>query len=211
MDAAFKSPRPPAPRRRSRSRGQSISRNLAHALDEDDHDGQVPELDQRGRASEDTAEAGGRLTVDAVLQELGARLAAKSNEIQLAGRLGEALLSQQAELEAQIRGLEDELRASDGRQHARHFSESSSDEEGTDVVSAEVREKLHALERQLQLWDRGNEEMYRIVGSAANSDTRSAPIVVAPVSSEAWLRTADLCLDRLLRRLERPGVDTPAG
>lgn len=52
-------------------------------------------------------------TTASVLANLEGLLVAKSNEIQLAGRLGEALLSQQAELESRIRELEDEVRKND--------------------------------------------------------------------------------------------------
>lgn len=125
-------------------------------------------------------------TTAAVLARLEGLLVAKSNEIQLAGRLGEALLSQQAELENRIRELEDEVRKSEdhasvfggsmnssrdarslhNNNKAGHYvqSDDDSDVESAALIDERVKEKLHELESEMMKWEKGNEEIYKEVG-----------------------------------------------
>ena len=122
-----------------------------------------------------------RLTASSLLTKLEGLLVAKSNEIVLAGRLGESLLTQQAELEARIRELEEDVQASDGRSGA-GGAYVDSDEESV-VLGPEAREKLEALESELKHWERGNQEIYRAVAppggtpGAMSRQTSSASMV----------------------------------
>lgn len=108
----------------------------------------------------------------AVLAKLEGLLLAKSNEIQLAGRLGEALLTQQAELESRIRDLEDEVRRNEdhdevfgGPSTSASSTRLDDDSDGESIMLDEtVREKLQDLENEMIRWERGNEEIYKDVG-----------------------------------------------
>lgn len=167
----FKSPRPPVPRKsRSRSRAPSLSlsasqqnNGAAAAAAEDGENGQV-------------------LMAQGLLQRLEGLLVAKSNEIVLAGRLGESLLAQQAELEARIRDLENELQHGDGdddnepaaiRRTRSAYVDSSDDERASNgaagLIAQETRDKLEALESELQRWERGNGEIYKEVGLSSGT------------------------------------------
>lgn len=124
-------------------------------------------------------------TAAAVLSRLEGLLVAKSNEIQLAGRLGEALLSQQAELESRIRELEDEVKKNEdhdhvfgngGKQKTRQYNKNTvngihndDDDDDSDIESAalvdeRVKEKLKELENEMMRWEKGNEQIYKEVG-----------------------------------------------
>lgn len=158
-------------------------------------------------------------TTAAVLAKLEGLLVAKSNEIQLAGRLGEALLSQQAELESRIRELEDEVRKSEDhaeifggksttsvssssretRQHYHNGSKKSSnnDEDDSDVESAalvdeRVKEKLRELESEMFKWEKGNEEIYKEVGvpSGTSSELVRQASSASMVSTQSTIVTA---------------------
>lgn len=138
-------------------------------------------------------------TTAAVLAKLEGLLVAKSNEIQLAGRLGEALLSQQAELESRIRELEDEVKKNDEhtqvfgngkrsqqykttRQRDMHVvddddletihnnnNDDDSDIESAALLDEKVKEKLRELEMEMMKWEKGNEEIYKEVGVASGT------------------------------------------
>jgi len=172
MDSSFKSPRPPG-RKRSRSRGLSVSAGTST---------------RESIKDADTAE----LTANALLSKLEGLLLAKSNEIQLAGRLGEALLNQQAELEAKIRELENDLaqngngsssRSQQQRNHNEHYLTDTSDDES--IVGGEVKEKLHALEQELQRWDRDNGAMYSQAGITAGTTDADDTLGMARQASSA--------------------------
>ncbi|KAK4702383.1 hypothetical protein P7C70_g3841, partial [Phenoliferia sp. Uapishka_3] len=117
------------------------------------------------------------LTPDTLLAQLESLLANKATEIQLAGRLGEALLGQQAELEARIREVAEVQQnfasSPAGTRRAQReangtmgeYAGSSSDEEKE--VGAETKKKLAALEEDMKKWDEGNSGLYEVVGNAA--------------------------------------------
>ena len=94
-------------------------------------------------------------TPDALLRRLETLLLAKSHEIQLAGKLGESLLSQQAELEDRIRHVESE-----------DFSDydTRGKQVGQALSNNDVRKKLEDLEAEMRRWESANEEMYRAAG-----------------------------------------------
>jgi hypothetical protein len=96
----------------------------------------------------------------------------KTEEINMAGRLGERLLSQQSELESRIRELEeDEVEAHNDTD----ATVAESDGEGS--VDEEIKTKLDALESETRKWGRGNEEIYRLVNGGAEKtflDVRNA-------------------------------------
>jgi hypothetical protein len=115
----------------------------------------------------------------AVLAKLEGLLIAKSNEIQLAGRLGEALLTQQAELETRIRELEDEVRRNDDHasvfgngtretraaaQYGAENNDDDSDTESNAILDERVKSKLQELESEMLRWEKGNEQIYKEVG-----------------------------------------------
>ncbi|KAL8279110.1 hypothetical protein RQP46_008568 [Phenoliferia psychrophenolica] len=126
------------------------------------------------------------LTPDTLLTQLERLLASKASEIQLAGRLGEALLGQQAELEARIREVaevQSNFAASTNTAHGspgtsrRAMREASAEKEGVaggddtsdgeKEVGAETKKKLAALEEDMKKWDEGNSGLYDVVGTAA--------------------------------------------
>lgn len=148
-DAPFKSPRPPAPRRsRSRSRLAATTTTTTTTANPYGHDQAA-------------------LTTRSLLERLEGLLVAKSNEIQLAGRLGEALLNQQADLEARIRDLQDEVhhqQATNGRANE-VFGNGGRDSDDESVVGIEVRQRLQALEAELERWKEGNDELFKGVAS----------------------------------------------
>lgn len=198
MEGGFKSPRPPAPR--VRSRGPSMSRNAANRAgqtQEQQHPLPGTEQDQDslfgvGATSISNADTGDLpsssfprdgLSSASVLARLESLLVAKSNEIQLAGRLGEALLTQQAELESKIRELEEEVQGETRSGGARAGAGAAagvvsgggetSEDEVSNAISEEVKQKLQALEAELKSWQKGNNEIYKIIG-LSNGD-RDAP------------------------------------
>lgn len=123
------------------------------------------------------------MTPSDLLAQLERLLANKANEIQLAGRLGEALLGQQAELEARIREVAEVQQTfaaaspAGQRRAAREASGDAglgggteSEEEGSEgekEVGAETKKKLAALEEDMKRWDEGNNGLYEVVGNAA--------------------------------------------
>ena len=113
-----------------------------------------------------SAEVPGSITPSTLLNRLETLLVAKSNEIQLAGRLGENLLNQQAELESKIRELEEQAQRLPTRERSRGLvNAESEDEESNPALGQEVRKKLEALEAEMTQWDQGNESLYRDIGS----------------------------------------------
>ena len=120
------------------------------------------------------------MTPTTLLHRLEGLLVAKSEEIQLAGRLGESLLHQQAELEAKIAELESVAAAATAGQRSRaalglpsnrrgvngDAADTSEDDAAAHLdVGDEVKRKLEALEQEMAKWDEGNEFLYRNVGT----------------------------------------------
>lgn len=136
------------------------------------HDGDLSFFEQQQQELSQQSE--GKLTATGLLSKLESLLVAKSNEIQLAGRLGERLLSQQTELETRIRELEDEVNQGNhglgihGSRVNNGSGYDNSDEES--ILGGEVKEKLNALEEDLQQWHRGNDEIYRVVGTPSGTE-----------------------------------------
>lgn len=150
------------------------------------HDNESPGKSTSSNGGSNSKNNNNATTTAAVLARLEGLLVAKSNEIQLAGRLGEALLSQQAELENRIRELEDEVRKSED--HASVFggsinssrdarslhnnnkaghhvqNDDDSDVESAALIDERAKEKLHELESEMMKWEKGNEEIYKEVG-----------------------------------------------
>jgi transposase len=117
------------------------------------------------------------MTTEVLLSRLESLLVAKSQEIQLAGRLGESLLSQQAELENRIRDLEQDAVAASAdptdrraRSHGGHVAEPSERSQ----VGDDVRRKLESLESEMRQWEVENDEMYRTAGIARSATVRAA-------------------------------------
>lgn len=135
---------------------------------------------------------------DVLLKKLEGFLAAKAEEIQLAGRLGESLLGQQAELEARIKELSEGHRvflaspSLGGTRRARGSSpvpggaEDSSD--GEKEVGVETRKKLTELEEELRRWDETNSGLYQTVGIAAAT---GVPTIEALANGEEATTTRD--------------------
>lgn len=150
--------------------------NNAHSALQDSLCSDDTVLARGASAKVNNASTAENTTAASVLARLEGLLVAKSNEIQLAGRLGEALLSQQAELENRIRELEEEVRKSedhasvfggslsDTRQHQQHKEDDDSDVESAALIDERVKEKLAELENEMMRWEKGNEEIYRTVG-----------------------------------------------
>ncbi|KAM0749543.1 hypothetical protein T439DRAFT_357881 [Meredithblackwellia eburnea MCA 4105] len=117
-----------------------------------------------------------------LLTHLESLLTSKASEIQLAGRLGEALLAQQAELEMKIREVEMVQRAfaepSSSSPLGDHEQEGGLEEED---VGEETRRKLRALEDQMRDWDEGNRGLFESVGRAA---VEPSPILQAKKDHE---------------------------
>ena len=165
MDGSFKSPRPPAPRR-SRSRATSLSRVASNRGEN---------IQEPTISSNNTS----KLTASSLRSRLEGLLVAKSNEIVLAGRLGESLLNQQAELEARIRELENDgegqqqhgANGVNGRERATTYEDSSDDDS---TLGAEAREKLQTLENEVKRWERGNDEIYKVVGLPSGTSSELA-------------------------------------
>jgi hypothetical protein len=124
-------------------------------------------------------------------------LVAKSNEIVLAGRLGESLLTQQAELEARIRELEDELQKNDGvvrdkrRTHTYTTAGIDSSDDDVDgnaaeraIIAQETRDKLQALESELKRWERGNDEIYKAVGMGSDMSCQASQAAAVSCASK---------------------------
>lgn len=134
--------------------------------------------------------APGSITPSTLLNRLETLLVAKSNEIQLAGRLGENLLNQQAELENKIRELEEQAQSLPARERSRNGvvnAADSEDEEHNPALGQEVRKKLEALEAEMTQWDQGNESLYRDIGSrgpqtGSATDTTEADVCIFVVS-----------------------------
>lgn len=97
----------------------------------------------------------GTVTPSSALARLEELLVAKSEEIQMAGRLGERLLSQQSELEQKIADLEGLLPGQDSD------SESGVLSSHNEQVAEQVRSRFEALETEMQTWESGNEELYQ--------------------------------------------------
>jgi hypothetical protein len=110
----------------------------------------------------DTQATTGTLTPGTVMSRLESLLVAKSEEIQLAGRLGESLLSQQAELERKIQDLEHAVLplGSDG--------ERVEYDDATQDIGQEIKSKLEALESDMRQWDADNEVFYGQIGQASS-------------------------------------------
>lgn len=114
------------------------------------------------------------LSTETLLTRLESLLVAKSQEIQLAGRLGESLLTQQAELENRIRELEhDASSASETAMDRRNRSYGHAAEPSEQaVVGEDVRRKLESLESEMRQWEVENEEMYRSAGISRSATVR---------------------------------------
>lgn len=94
-----------------------------------------------------------------LLGTLEALLLAKAREIQHAGRLGEALLQQQATLEHRIQQL-DEVDAAVTTDHARLDSSDLDTARDELPLGHDTKRKLHALEQEMREWDHANEALY---------------------------------------------------
>jgi hypothetical protein len=99
------------------------------------------------------------MTPATLLQRLESLLVAKSEEIQLAGRLGESLLSQQAELERKIQDLESAVLPSD---------QERVEYEDHQDIGEDVKLKLEALEQDMHQWDNDNEAFYGQIGQSSS-------------------------------------------
>jgi len=112
----------------------------------------------------------GTMTPSSLLNRLETLLVAKSEEIQLAGRLGESLLHQQAELERKIAQLETEAGLHSNQSgtspshRLRHDDRIVDPDEDHQDVGDEVKLKLEALEEEMRKWDKDNEDYYAQVG-----------------------------------------------
>ncbi|BGP16016.1 hypothetical protein JCM10213_005433 [Rhodosporidiobolus nylandii] len=104
------------------------------------------------------------LTPSSLLNRLEGLLRAKAEEVHLAGQLGQALLQQQQDLESRIRDIaEVSARYAAGTPSAGGDGESDGEKE----VGEETKKSLRALEEELERWDAGNQDMYQVVGLAA--------------------------------------------
>ncbi|KAH8914467.1 hypothetical protein BT69DRAFT_1273496, partial [Atractiella rhizophila] len=113
----------------------------------------------------------------AFFSKLESLLVQKANEIQLAGRLGERLLSQQAELEAKIRELEEVqgLNQSTSSRARGVGGGEESDDEATGDVGEEARNRLAELENEVRNWETSNNEIFADLGvssAGANGEDR---------------------------------------
>lgn len=144
-------------------------------------------------ANSATSASSAPLNQQQLLERLESLLVAKANEIRLAGTLGQALLTQQAQLEARIKDLDSVQKVfiagnMSSRERALHsgaedMSETSDDEslpsggEGQVAASApigeETRKRLAALEVEMRQWDENNNPLYSVVGAAASASMRS--------------------------------------
>lgn len=108
-----------------------------------------------------------------LLTRLEGLLLAKAQEIQLAGRLGESLLGQQAELEERIKELSEVERlfadspAGLRRNRGLVGGEEHEASDGEKEVGVETKKKLTELEEELKRWDEANSDLYHTVGMAA--------------------------------------------
>lgn len=118
----------------------------------------------------------GIVTPSALVNRLESMLVAKSNEIQLAGRLGEQLLAQQAELERRLVEAEGGSESNDHRQHNDGRVCYDSDDENAangHLQTEEVKLKLEALEDDLKRWDEENEGFYQSIGQKGMGHSKS--------------------------------------
>lgn len=138
-----------------------------------------------------------------LLSRLESLLVAKANEIRLAGTLGQALLTQQAELESRIKDLNQiqpvfinniaqtsPLSVAVAERRARKQRDGKeSDEDNMGIVEEETRVKLEALEATIKEWDGDNDPLYAKVGAAASTTVSSslahfdAPATVSSMST----------------------------
>ncbi|GAA5937266.1 hypothetical protein JCM1841_007026 [Sporobolomyces salmonicolor] len=106
------------------------------------------------------------LTNSTLLNRLESLLRAKAEEVQLAGQLGQALLSQQTELENRIREIA-EVSARYAASTPGGSGEGEESSDGEKEIGEETRQKLRALEQDLEGWEGANSDMYQVVGQAA--------------------------------------------
>lgn len=111
--------------------------------------------------------AQGALSPNSALSKLERLLEAKSEEIQMAGRLGERLLMQQSELESKINELEGLMGPQD--------SDEESVPGGHQDVSEQVKQNLQALESEMASWSTGNDELYHQLAKP-HAQTESAEV-----------------------------------
>lgn len=128
------------------------------------------------------------VTTAELLKRLENLLASKANEIQLAGTLGESLLTQQSILEARIAEFAEVVNAgavcdptpSDQRR-ARGGGAVSDEEEKQ--VGEETRRRLEALEAEMHKWDESNSPLYQVVGMAVHEGLPTNEDLVGAVGS----------------------------
>ena len=162
VDSVFRSPRPPRQQQRQRSK----SRLRSHS---------------QGTTDIVTSVYGTGMTATDLLSKLQDLLSSKASEITSVGQLGEALLNQQAELEARIREVQDDVKRQavlDG-QAQEVFGNgrgdiSDSDGEQDAIITQQVHDKVHALEEELARWHRDNHDIYKHSGLANHHDNQRA-------------------------------------
>jgi hypothetical protein len=116
---------------------------------------------------------------NSIFSRLENLLVQKTNEIQLAGRLGETLLSQHTELESKIREIHSKVQANNEENHVELNRRSRSksvepegEEQQDDVtldVGEEAKKKLEELEDEVRHWERENEEIFKSLGINSHS------------------------------------------
>lgn len=109
------------------------------------------------------------LTQSSLLNRLESLLRAKAEEVQLAGQLGQALLSQQQELEGRIRDIAEVAARFADRQSSSSAGRGGESSDGSEAreVGEETKKSLRALEEELERWENGNQDLYQVVGTAA--------------------------------------------